>query len=164
MRAPMMNLHLPLLVFLLANAAPSDAGLFARSADSLSRIHHRAAQRSAGLARDLRRAFAGMYGAQELVSTGSQKVYCVNTAGTSLTGSGNSTSGDSGDSPSGTNTNGTSSSSATAQTSASRTGTKTSSSSASTPTSSSNVTSPWKLAQNYVCPLCVFRTFPAHQI
>ena len=105
--------HLPVLAFVLATAVPSEANLFARGTQSLARtanrLHHRAAKRSAGLAKDLRRAFSGMY-AQELAATtgSSQRVYCVNNGNApSLAGSGNSSSssGSSGSS------NGTSSSS-----------------------------------------------------
>ena len=160
MRLPI-PLHLPLLLFLLANAAPSDANLFARGTQSLSRaanrLHHRAAKRSAGLAKDLRRAFSGMY-AQELAATtgGSQRVYCVNNANApSFSGSGNSSSssGSSGSS------NGTSSSSVQSSASASSSvrgssGTSTkhsSSTTASNPSSTSSATSPWKLTMTYVC-------------
>ena len=151
---PIMNLHVALLVFLLAHAAPTDAGLFARSTESLARaanrLHHRAAKRSAGLAKDLRRAFSGMY-PQELAATGNgQRVYCVNTGGTSLTGGANDTSSSDGSSDSSSsNSNGTSSASSSG---AASSGTKSASSTASSPSSTSGATSPWKLAKSYVRP------------
>ncbi|TFK92998.1 glycoside hydrolase family 16 protein [Polyporus arcularius HHB13444] len=157
MRLPL-PLHLPLLVFLLANAPPSEANLFARGTESLThaanRLHHRAAKRSAGLAKDLRRAFSGMY-TQELAATtgGSQQVYCVNSANApSLSGHGNSSS-----SSGSSGSNGTSSSSVQTSASASSsarapTGTSTkrsSSTTASNPSSTSSATSPWKLTKAY---------------
>ncbi|KAI0719124.1 hypothetical protein C8T65DRAFT_61485 [Cerioporus squamosus] len=164
MRLP---LHFPLLVFLLANAAPSEANLFARGTESLTRaanrLHHRAAKRSAGLAKDLRRAFSGMY-TQELAATsgGSQQVYCVNSANAPSLGSGNSSS-----SSGSSSSNGTSSSSVQSWASASSsarasagTSTKHSpSTTASNPSSTSSATSPWKLTKTYVrCPQCQTRS------
>ncbi|KAI0666251.1 concanavalin A-like lectin/glucanase domain-containing protein [Trametes maxima] len=137
----LVNLHLPILLFLLANTAPSDAGLLARSSESLmraaNRVHHRAAKRSAGLAKDLRRAFSGMLFEQELASNGPQRVYCV--PGSSLT-NGSSTSPAS-DSPSASGS-GSAGSSGTAKHS--------STASSPAPTSSSGASSsPWKLFQSY---------------
>ncbi|TBU46576.1 concanavalin A-like lectin/glucanase domain-containing protein [Dichomitus squalens] len=141
-----MRPHLPLLAFLLVNAVPSDANLFARGTESLARtanrLHHRAAKRSAGLAKDLRRAFSGMYYQQELASTdSSQRVYCVNNAsGPTPSGSGSS------------NANGTSSSarsSASSSAHASSSGTAKASSTAPSPSSTSSAPSKWKLVQSY---------------
>ncbi|KAI0358949.1 hypothetical protein OH77DRAFT_1587250 [Trametes cingulata] len=149
-----LNLHIPILVFLLANTAPSDANLLARSSESLiraaNRVHRRAAKRSAGLAKDLRRAFSGMLFEQELAASNPQRVYCV--SGTSLTNS-NGTSGD--------GSNGTSvssvSSSPSGSASASSSGTAKHSSTASSPapsgssgsSGSSTPASPWKLFKSY---------------
>ncbi|EIW65027.1 uncharacterized protein TRAVEDRAFT_25981 [Trametes versicolor FP-101664 SS1] len=138
-----LNLHIPALVFLLANTAPADAGLFARSSESLvravNRVHHRAAKRSTGLAKDLRRAFSGMLYEQELVSTNPQKVYCV--SGSSLTnGSGSNGTSDS-----------SSSSSPSGTSSARSSGTAQHSSTASSPaaTSTGSSSSPWKVFKSY---------------
>ncbi|OCH92689.1 glycoside hydrolase family 16 protein [Obba rivulosa] len=81
-----MYLHIPLLVFLLANIAPSDASLFARSSESViraaTRARHNAIKRSTGLVRDLRLAYTGL-----LVQQPGGNTRCVSTNnGTSLTG------------------------------------------------------------------------------
>lgn len=140
-----LNLHIPVLVFLLANTAPADAGLFARSSESLvravNRVHHRAAKRSTGLAKDLRRAFSGMLYEQELVSTNPQKVYCV--SGSSLTNGSGSESNGTSDSSSSSSPSGTSS--------ARSSGTAQHSSTASSPaTTSTGSSSPWKVFKSYV--------------
>ncbi len=151
-----LNPHIPVLVFLLANTAPADAGLFARSSESfvraVNRVHHRAAKRSTGLAKDLRRAFSGMLYEQELVSTSPQKVYCV--SGSSLTnGSGSNGTSDSSSSssPSGTSS---ARSSGTAQHSS------TASSPAATSTGSTS-SSPWKVFKSYVRAHLALRNFQA---
>lgn len=152
-----MRIHYPLIVFLLANAGPSDASLFARGTESLARaankLHHRAAKRSAGLASDLRRAFSGMY-AQELATGtgGSQRVYCVNNAGSPALGSGaNSTSPANGTSSSSMSSSSPVQSATAAAGSSSQTSTKHSTSStASPPATTSSAQSPWKLTKNYV--------------
>ncbi|KAI0757409.1 concanavalin A-like lectin/glucanase domain-containing protein [Daedaleopsis nitida] len=150
-----MRFHLPLLVFLLANTAPSDAGLLSRGTESLARtanrLHRRAAKHSAGLAKDLRRAFSGMY-AQELPATtgGSQRAYCVNNANGASLGNATNTSPSDG-------SNGTFSSSVPSSTSASPAHSISSESSSSTKHSSTTTgskpspssSSPWKLTKNY---------------
>ncbi|PIL30890.1 hypothetical protein GSI_07059 [Ganoderma sinense ZZ0214-1] len=142
--------HLPVLAFVLATAVPSDANLFARGTQSLARtanrLHHRAAKRSAGLARDLRRAFSGMYYQQELAETGgSQRVYCVNNANAPPAASNGTGSSGSQSSPSGSN--GTAASTS-ARASSSGTA-KHASSTAASPSSTSPASSPWKLAKSY---------------
>ncbi|EED82529.1 hypothetical protein POSPLDRAFT_112923 [Postia placenta Mad-698-R] len=80
-----MYLQLPLLLYLLASVAPSDAGLFTRSSEHVLRgvnaAHHHAVKRSSGLAKDLRRALSGILVAEG--DSGAQHVYCI--SGTSLT-------------------------------------------------------------------------------
>ncbi|KAI8983367.1 concanavalin A-like lectin/glucanase domain-containing protein [Trametes punicea] len=149
------NLSLPLLFFLLVNTAPSEAGLLSRSSDTLmraaNRVHRRAAKRSAGLAKDLRRAFNGMLfqQQQQLDTSNPQRVYCVK--GDGLKGSNGTV---------GTGSSGTSVSSASSSTtsaSASSSGSAKQSSTASTSASSpspthgggSSSSSPWKLFQSY---------------
>ncbi|KAI0638975.1 concanavalin A-like lectin/glucanase domain-containing protein [Trametes polyzona] len=145
-----LNAHLPVLALLLANSVPADANLLARSSESIlnavNRAHRRAAKRSTGLAKDLRRAFSGMLFEQELVATNPQRVYCV--SGSSLTNS--NANGNSG-------SNGTSDSSSSASPSGSSparsSGTAQHSSTASGPAptggSGSSASSPWKLFKSY---------------
>ena len=151
-----MRPHFTLLALCLFNAVPSDANLFARSTESLARTanrwHHRAAKRSAGLAKDLRRAFSGMYYQQELASTGgSQRVYCVNNA-SGLTPASNSSgsSGSGSSSANGTSSNSSAGSTASGSAHASSSGTAKASSTASSPSSTSSPSSKWKLVQSYV--------------
>ena len=148
-----LNPHLPVLAFLLATAVPSDANLFARGTQSLAhaanRLHHRAAKRSAGLAKDLRRAFSGMYSQQELAETGgSQQVYCVNVNQANAPSPVSNSTGSSGSQSSPSGSNGTATS-ASARASSSGTA-KHSSSTAASPSSTSAASSPWKLAKSYV--------------
>lgn len=129
-----MYLRVPLLLFLLASAAPSDASIISRSSEHVLRTinsaHRHAVKRSSNLARDLRRALAPILISQDYSS---QSVYCVNGGGL-LGGSGSSDSGSSGGSgSSGAKASGTSTASAVK--------------SSSTASSSS---SPYKLQQNYV--------------
>ncbi|KAH9850674.1 concanavalin A-like lectin/glucanase domain-containing protein [Lenzites betulinus] len=136
-----LNLHVPVLVFLLVNTA--DANLLSRGTDSLARAvnraHHRAAKRSTGLARDLRRAFSGMLFQQQELDTTPQKVYCV--SGSSLTSGSNGTSDSSTSSlPSG---------SASAHSSGATQHSSTASGAAPTSTGSSTSASPWKISKTY---------------
>ncbi|KZT67664.1 glycoside hydrolase family 16 protein [Daedalea quercina L-15889] len=129
-----MYFRVPLILFLLASAAPSDANLFSRGSEhiirSISTAHRHAVKRSSNLARDLRRALSPILVSQD---GSSQSVYCV--TGDGLIGSGGgSSSGSSGGSGSG----GSASSKAS--------GTSTASAASS---SSSASSSPWKLQQNY---------------
>jgi hypothetical protein len=78
-----MRVHLPLAVAGVALAA-SDAvaadSLLSRTSGSLSRAHHAAIRRSAGLARDLRTAFRGLLVEQHSAQVdvvSSNHVYCV---------------------------------------------------------------------------------------
>lgn len=133
-----MHFHVPFLLALLINVAPSDANLLARSTETVLRAHKHAVKRSAGLARDLRLAFNGILVEQNKL--GSSRVYCV------------SSPSDNGS----TLTNGTSpnpSSPATFAPNPTSTGSKGSSSSTTSgaaPTGSSSASSPWKLSQNFV--------------
>ncbi|EPS99606.1 hypothetical protein FOMPIDRAFT_160972 [Fomitopsis schrenkii] len=126
-----MYLRVPLLLFLLASAAPSDASIFSRSSEHVLRTinsaHRHAVKRSSNLARDLRRALSPILISQDYSS---QSVYCVNGGGL-LGGSGSSDSGSSGGSgSSGAKASGTSTASA--------------------PKGSSTASSsPYKLQQNY---------------
>ncbi|KAH7929380.1 hypothetical protein BV22DRAFT_1102515 [Leucogyrophana mollusca] len=76
--------QLPLLAFLLANAAPSSAGLFSGSSHTLHLATHHAhkvaIKHSAGLARDLRVALRGVLDVQS-PSSPNQNVYCVSSGG-----------------------------------------------------------------------------------
>ncbi|CAL1696723.1 unnamed protein product [Somion occarium] len=132
-----MHFHVPFLLALLINVAPSDANLLARSTETVLRAHKHAVKRSAGLARDLRLAFNGILVEQNKL--GSSRVYCV------------SSPSDNGS----TLTNGTSpnpSSPATFAPNPTSTGSKGSSSSTTSgaaPTGSSSASSPWKLSQNF---------------
>ena len=157
-----MRLHLPLLLFLLVNTAPSDAGLISRGTESVARtanrLHRKAAKRSAGLAQDLRRAFSGMY-SKELAATtgGSQRAYCVgNSNGATLGGNANNTS-PSGDDDGNDGTSSSSSSPVQSSSSTSDSSTRDRSSSTSTSTKTSTGSrpsptpdSPWQLKKNYV--------------
>ncbi|KAI0825215.1 concanavalin A-like lectin/glucanase domain-containing protein [Trametes gibbosa] len=146
-----LDLHVPVLVFLLVNTASVEASLLSRSTDSLARAvnraHHRAAKRSTGLARDLRRAFSGMlFQQQELDAAAPQKVYCV--SGSSLTnGDANSGAGSNGAS----NSSASSSPSGSAPTRSSGTAQRSSTASGSAPTSTGGSTpsSPWKISRSY---------------
>ncbi|THH30175.1 hypothetical protein EUX98_g4019 [Antrodiella citrinella] len=77
-----MYLRIPLILFLVATAAPgpSDASMLARSSESIvrsaHRLHTRAIKHSAGLARDLRIAFSGVR-LEQPSAAGNAKVYCV---------------------------------------------------------------------------------------
>ncbi|CCM01309.1 uncharacterized protein FIBRA_03358 [Fibroporia radiculosa] len=116
---------LSLLLFLLVNTAPSDASIFARGSKSVlraaSRARHHATGRSAGLVRDLKLAYSGVFVNQYAADEPSSgRMYCVNVPG-------NQSILDHG--------------------SPSATGTVTSAASA--PTSSAVASSPWKLTQSY---------------
>lgn len=123
-----MFLQTPLIFFLLANVV--DANVFSRGSESIMRAadnaRHRAIKRSTGLLRDLRLAYTGLLVQQ---AGSSDKMYCINVqSNTSLTGGNNGPGISVG--PSGTR-------------------------SASSPvaTGGTTVTSPWKLAQSYVCAI-----------
>ncbi|KIP03264.1 glycoside hydrolase family 16 protein [Phlebiopsis gigantea 11061_1 CR5-6] len=80
-----MYVHVPLILFLLANAAPpTDASLIARGSESLARAatraHRHIFKRGAGLARDIRLSVRGILAndAQQPAAIGSARVYCVN--------------------------------------------------------------------------------------
>ncbi|KAH7914464.1 glycoside hydrolase family 16 protein [Hygrophoropsis aurantiaca] len=79
-----MYTQLAVLAFLLANVAPSNAGLFSRSTHGFNiaahHAHKVAIKHSAGLARDLRVAFRGVLDVQSPDSP-SQNVYCVSSGG-----------------------------------------------------------------------------------
>ena len=142
-----MHIQIPFLVLLLAVVAPTDANLFARGSDSLRRVHHHAAKRSANFARDLRTTFGSIFVEQNQI--GSARVYCVSSPSnneTSLTnGNGNGTSPSSSTatfaptpSATGSQSNGTSS----ARPSAPSSGAPSS--------STSTASSPWKVVQSFV--------------
>ncbi|KAL6300291.1 concanavalin A-like lectin/glucanase domain-containing protein [Sparassis latifolia] len=124
-----MYLKFPLMLFLLLQAAPSDANLFSRGSETIVRsvnhVHRHALRRSAGLAKDIRRALSGILVEQQPVSSSS---YC----GLGLGLSNNSIGSDSGYAPA-----------ASAKPSATSTG------SAASPSGSAAASSPWKLTQNY---------------
>ena len=126
-----MYLRVPLLLFLLASAAPSDANIFTRSSErvlrSINSAHRHAVKRSSNLARDLRRALSPILISQDYSS---QSVYCVNGGGL-IGGSGSSDSGSGGSGSSGSKASGTSTASAAKG-------------------SSTASSSPYKLQQNYV--------------
>lgn len=140
-----MHIRIPLLVLLLAVAAPTDANLFTRSTESFVRIannaHRHAVKRSSGLAKDLRRAFTGVL--VEPVASGNQKVFCVSAPSGGLTASNNTGGGGGSSSPSASSAR----PSGTARGSASSSGSPPSSTSSGGGSASS---SPWKLAQSYV--------------
>ncbi|KAK7694183.1 hypothetical protein QCA50_001363 [Cerrena zonata] len=141
-----MLIQIPFVLALLSNVAPSDANLFARGSDSLRRVHHHAAKRSASFARDLRTTFGSIFVEQnsDTNKLGSARVYCVSSPsnnGTSLT-------------------NGTSpipSSPATFAPTPSATGSQsngtsarpTSSASGASPSGTSIPSSPWKVVQSF---------------
>jgi len=116
--------RLPLLLLLLVNAVPSDAGLSESFVSTVNKAHRRALRRSSGLARDLRTALGGLRVEQRSV----QQMYCVSGSGSGLTASNDTgLSGGGVSVPSGT-----------------ATGT------AATASSTSSVAaSPWKLVQGY---------------
>lgn len=144
-----MYFNIPLILFLLAHVAQSDANLLARSSDSIvraaSRAHRHAVKRSAGLARDLRLSFRGILAAdtQQPAAIGNSRVYCVNSPAPGLT-AGNGTNVSNG--------NGTSSISfgPVPTSKGSPTGSKTSSQPGSTPTTAPSASSPWSMIQSYV--------------
>lgn len=101
-----MYIHVPLLLFLLANAAPSDAALFSRDSESsLSRaarhVRRHVIKRSTGLLDDLRLAYTGIRLQQQQTQQKQQvlfqssKMYCVNNGNTGLGIANNGTSGSS---------------------------------------------------------------------
>lgn len=101
-----MYIHVPLLLFLLSNAAPSDAALFSRDSESsLSRaarhVRRHVIKRSTGLLDDLRLAYTGIRlqqqqaQQQQQVLFQSSKMYCVNNGNTGLGIANNGTSGSS---------------------------------------------------------------------
>lgn len=158
-----MIVHIPLLLFLVANAAPSDAALFSRSSESLTRaakhVRRNVIKRGSGLLEDMRLAYAGLRQQQQPQVLLSSKMYCTNNVGTGLTGGVGSDSGsNSSNSSSGSSASSepvaASSSESVAPTathtesgsSPSRTGTASSSSASST----SSPSSPWKVAQQWV--------------
>lgn len=146
-----MYFHIPLLIFLLALSAPTDANIFTRSTESFVRIantaHRRAVKRSSGLAQDLRRAFSGI-----LVepAQSNQKVYCVSTPDNSAGGLSSNSTGGGSSSASGSFSSSSTQPSGTAHGTASSSGTS-SAPSATGSSSSGNAasSSPWKLAQSY---------------
>lgn len=129
-----MYLHVPLLLFLLANVVPSNANVFTRGSESITRAakraRHNTIKRSSGLIRDLRLAYSGTLVDQQADSPG--KYYCVKvdtdeTSSTNGTRSGSSSVASLGAKPSATAT----------------------SSSAPAASSSAVASSPWKLKQSY---------------
>ena len=147
-----LNVHLPILVFLLVNTVPSDANLLARGSDSLmkaaNRVDRRAAKRSAGLAKDLRRAFNGMLFQQQLDTSNPQQVYCVSGGGLKSS-SGSSDAGSNG--TSGSSPASSASGSASAGSSGTAKHSSTASGSASSPSSTGSASSSrWKLFKSYV--------------
>ncbi len=101
-----MYIHVPLLLFLLSNVAPSDAALFSRDSESsLSRaarhVRRHVIKRSTGLLDDLRLAYTGIRlqqqqaPQQQQVLFQSSKLYCVNNGNTGLGIANNGTSGSS---------------------------------------------------------------------
>lgn len=154
-----MYIHVPLILFLLANVAATDASLLARSSDSLvraaTRAHKHAIQRSAGLAKDLRLSFRGLLAVdsqqqqqQQPAAVGNSRVYCVNSAGTGLTGNGTNVIG-SGDGTS-TVSSGSKPTSAGASSGKGAPTASSASGGGATPTGSPSPQSPWKMAQSYV--------------
>ncbi|KAI0662407.1 concanavalin A-like lectin/glucanase domain-containing protein [Cubamyces menziesii] len=146
-----LNVHLSILVFLLVNTVPSDANLLARSSDSLmkaaKRVHRRAAKRSAGLAKDLRRAFNGMLFQQQLDTSNPQQVYCVSGGGLKSS-SGSSDTGSNGTSGSSPASSASGSASAGSSGTAKHSSTASGSASSPSPTGSAS-SSPWKLFKSY---------------
>lgn len=167
-----MIVHIPLLLLLLVNAAPSDAALFSRSSESLTRaakhVRRHVSKRSSGLLEDMRLAYAGLRQQQQPQVMLSSKLYCTNQMGTGLTGVG-SGSNSSQDGSSGSGMDGSDGSSgsttssepvaASSSDSVSPTATHTdpgsspSQTGAAGPSSSSSSSSPssqWKVAQQWV--------------
>ncbi|RPD58435.1 hypothetical protein L226DRAFT_541292 [Lentinus tigrinus ALCF2SS1-7] len=162
-----MIVHISLLLFLVASAAPSDAALFSRSSDSLSRaakhVRRHVIRRSSGLLEDMRLAYAGLRQQQQPQVLLASKLYCTNNVGTGLTGvdsgsgsgSGSNSSDSSSGSTSSTDAVTTSSSDSVAPTatqtdsgsSTSKTGSPTTSSSSSSSTGTAS--SPWKVVQQW---------------
>lgn len=159
-----MYLHLPLLLFLLAHAAQSEANVLARSSESIVRVatraHRRAVKGSAGLARDLRLSFRGILAdTQQPAAISNSRIYCVSSSGFSSGGNGseiaNGGTTSVGFEPISTNVPFSGSSSGSSASSTSKltgtTGTGTATGSGSKPTSSAGATSsPWKIVQSYV--------------
>ncbi|KAI0761695.1 concanavalin A-like lectin/glucanase domain-containing protein [Trametes elegans] len=172
-----MYLHVPLLLFLLVNAAPGDAALDSRTSDSrlvraARHVRRHVIKRSTSLLDDMRLAYAGIRLQQEpKVLYQSSKMYCVNHAGSGLTGiaangsdassasnvtsssaSGfsSSVSPSSAASSSTTSTSKTQTSAATTTKSSSVPGTSPASTSSAGPVASSSApSSPWKVTQSY---------------
>ncbi|KAI0825225.1 concanavalin A-like lectin/glucanase domain-containing protein [Trametes gibbosa] len=173
-----MYMHVPLMLFLLASTAPSDAALFSRDSESsLSRavrhVRRHVINRSTGILDDLRLAYSGIrlqQQQQQHVLFQSSKMFCVNNANTGLGIASNVSSASSAPSPSDTDSSQSSSSGAPSSTLSSsqysstasaKTPTGTSTSPASPEPSSGSGTgssqtstpsgsaSPWKIAQNY---------------
>ncbi|KAH9921398.1 concanavalin A-like lectin/glucanase domain-containing protein [Fomitopsis serialis] len=128
-----MIFRIPLLLYLLANVAPSDAGILARGSGSVARVASRAHQRGAGLVRDLRLAYSSILIGRSDDGSSSQQPYCVNVAsnGSSLTGGGDTGGGSRGGSSGTVQPSGTSSAAPAASSSAAA------------------ASSPWKLKQSY---------------
>ena len=87
-----MIVHVPLLVFLLANVYPSDAAIFSGSSESLTHVVHHARRnvmkRSSSLWEDMRLAYEGLRLQQKpQVLLQQAKMYCTN-VGSGLTGIG----------------------------------------------------------------------------
>ncbi|KAM5531517.1 hypothetical protein V8D89_014842 [Ganoderma adspersum] len=160
-----MMTHILLAIFLLVNAASTDAALFPRGSDSIFSVARHArrhiSKRSTGLWDDMRLTYTGIF--QQKPQVLQAKPYCTHNAGTGLSSTGTGEAD---------GTNGTSATSAAAHGSSSRTtsgsssratsvaptvsssasvsvtGTGTASSSSATSVSS-QPTSPWKVAQAY---------------
>ena len=75
-----MIVRFPLLLYLLANIVPSDANVFSRGSESLTRVASRAHHRGAALFRDLHLAYSGMLVGRSDTGSASQQPYCVNVA------------------------------------------------------------------------------------
>ncbi|TFK82453.1 glycoside hydrolase family 16 protein [Polyporus arcularius HHB13444] len=168
-----MIVHIPLLLLLLTNAAPSDAALFSRSSESLTRaakhVGRHISKRSSGLLEDMRLAYAGLRQQQQPQVLLASKLFCTNNVGTGLTGIGsggsNSSNGssesgsDGSDGSSGSTTSSepvAASSSDSVSPTATQTGSGSSPSHTSTgpagPSSSSSTSSPssqWKVVQQW---------------
>ena len=156
-----MYIHIPLILFLFANVAQTDANLLSRSSESLVRVaaraHKHAIKRSSGLARDLRLSFRGILATdtqQQPAAIGNSRVYCVNSPGPALSGNGTNQIGSGNGTSISSGSKSTSSGSAQASSIGSSKGSPTSSTSASTPTGSPTPASPWKIAQQYVSVHC----------
>ncbi|KAI0719122.1 concanavalin A-like lectin/glucanase domain-containing protein [Cerioporus squamosus] len=166
-----MIVHIPILLFLLVSAAPSDAALFSRNSESLTRaakhVRRHVSKRSSGLLEDMRLAYAGLRQQQQPQVLLSSKLYCTNNAGTGLTGIGSgSNSSQDGSSGSGSDGSDGSSGSSTSsepvaasssdsvsptatQTHSGSSPSKTGSASPSSSSSSSSSSSPWKVKQQW---------------